>query len=155
MTFEPERDYEAKHALFKDPVPDDLFSQEHLATMSQGIRLDSSFADNCNSSESPTMAVIPHMTMCVRPRRGINELDMMATFCLAHIEQVPTFLLHILIQSRSIFGLCQMYLDNVSPLLKIIRTPSLQGRIIEAASNVTNINPTLEALMFSIYCTLF
>jgi hypothetical protein len=52
-----------------------------------------------------------------------------------------------------IFRLWQIYLDNVNPLLKVTHTPSLQGRIIEAASNVTNINPTLEALMFSIYCT--
>jgi hypothetical protein len=51
-----------------------------------------------------------------------------------------------------IFRLWQIYLDNVNPLLKVTHTPSLQGRIIEAASNVTNINPTLEALMFSIYC---
>lgn len=52
-----------------------------------------------------------------------------------------------------IFRLWQIYLDNVSPLLKVTHTPSLQERIIEAASDVKNINPTLEALMFSIYCT--
>lgn len=52
-----------------------------------------------------------------------------------------------------IFRLWQVYLDNVNPLLKVTHTPSLQGRIIEAASNVTNISPTVEALMFSIYCT--
>ncbi len=52
-----------------------------------------------------------------------------------------------------IFRLWQIYLDNVNPLLKVTHTPSLQGRIIEAASNLTNTNPTLEALMFSIYCT--
>lgn len=51
-----------------------------------------------------------------------------------------------------IFRLWQIYLDNVNPLLKVTHTPSLQGCIIEAASNVTNISPTLEALMFSIYC---
>lgn len=51
-----------------------------------------------------------------------------------------------------IFRLWQIYLDNVNPLLKVTHTPSLQVRIIEAASNVTNIEPTLEALMFSIYC---
>ena len=38
-------------------------------------------------------------------------------------------------------------------MLKVTHTPSLQGRIIEAASNLTNVNPTLQALMFSIYCT--
>ena len=52
-----------------------------------------------------------------------------------------------------IFRLWQIYLDNVNPLLKVTHTPSLQGRIIEAASNVKSINPTLEAVMFSIYCT--
>ena len=51
-----------------------------------------------------------------------------------------------------IFRLWQVYLDNVNPLLKVTHTPSLQGRIIEAASNVTNINTSLGALMFSIYC---
>ena len=51
-----------------------------------------------------------------------------------------------------IFRLWQLYLENVNPLLKVTHSPSLQGRIIEAASNVLNIKPTLEALMFSIYC---
>ena len=50
------------------------------------------------------------------------------------------------------FRLWQLHLDNVNPLLKVTHTPSLQGLIIEAASDVTNINPALEALMFSIYC---
>jgi hypothetical protein len=50
-----------------------------------------------------------------------------------------------------IFRLWQIYLDNVNPLLKVIHG-SLQGRIIEAASNVLDISPALEALMFSIYC---
>ena len=51
-----------------------------------------------------------------------------------------------------IFKLWQLYLDNVNPLLKVTHTPSVQGRIIEAASNVSNIEPALEALMFIIYC---
>lgn len=51
-----------------------------------------------------------------------------------------------------IFRLWQLYLENVNPLLKVTHIPSLQGRIIEAASNVLSINPNLEALMFSIYC---
>ena len=51
-----------------------------------------------------------------------------------------------------IFRLWQICLDNVNPLLKITHPPTLQGRIIEAAGNVTNINPALEALMFSMYC---
>lgn len=51
-----------------------------------------------------------------------------------------------------IFRLWQIYLDNVNPLLKVTHTPSLQRRILEAASNLKNISPTSEALMFSIYC---
>ncbi|TVY15781.1 Aurofusarin cluster transcription factor aurR2 [Lachnellula arida] len=51
-----------------------------------------------------------------------------------------------------IFRLWQIYLDNVNPLLKVTHTPSLQGRIIEAVSNLATISPTLEALLFSIYC---
>ncbi|KAK3681349.1 fungal-specific transcription factor domain-containing protein [Podospora appendiculata] len=51
-----------------------------------------------------------------------------------------------------IFRLWQVYLDNVNPLLKITHTPTLQSRIIDAASDITNISPSFEALMFSIYC---
>jgi hypothetical protein len=51
-----------------------------------------------------------------------------------------------------IFRLWQIYLENVNPILKVTHTPSLQGRIIQAASKLTDINPNLEALMFSIYC---
>lgn len=55
-------------------------------------------------------------------------------------------------QPVQIFQLWQLYLDNVNPLLKVTHTPSLQGRIIEAAGNILEIKPELEALMFSIYC---
>ncbi|KAK4934878.1 hypothetical protein LTR10_023951 [Elasticomyces elasticus] len=51
-----------------------------------------------------------------------------------------------------IFRLWQIYLDNVNPLLKVTHTSTLQPRIITAAGNLSNIEPTLEALMFSIYC---
>ncbi|KAH8895436.1 hypothetical protein GQ53DRAFT_50721 [Thozetella sp. PMI_491] len=51
-----------------------------------------------------------------------------------------------------IFRLWQIYLDNVNPVLKLTHTPTLQTLIIEAAGNVRQINPNLEALMFSIYC---
>lgn len=50
-----------------------------------------------------------------------------------------------------IFRLWQIYLDNVNSLLKISHAPTLQARIIDAASGVENIGPALEALMFSIY----
>ena len=51
-----------------------------------------------------------------------------------------------------IFKLWQIYLENVNPLLKITHTPTLQARIIDAASDMTSTSPPLEALMFSIYC---
>ncbi|KAL6918984.1 hypothetical protein FSST1_003010 [Fusarium sambucinum] len=51
-----------------------------------------------------------------------------------------------------LFRLWQVYLDNVNPLMKVTHTPTLQARIVEAASNLKEISPTLEALMFSIYC---
>lgn len=51
-----------------------------------------------------------------------------------------------------IFGLWQIYLENVDPLLKVTHAHSLQPRIIGAAANMANISPALEALMFSIYC---
>jgi hypothetical protein len=51
-----------------------------------------------------------------------------------------------------LFRLWQIYLENVNPLLKVTHTPSLQSRIVAAASNVTTISPTVEALMFSVYC---
>lgn len=50
------------------------------------------------------------------------------------------------------FRLWQIYLDNVDRLLKVTHAPTLQSRIIEAASNTSNIEPSLDALMFGIYC---
>jgi hypothetical protein len=50
------------------------------------------------------------------------------------------------------FRLWQIYLENVNPLLKVTHTPTLQARIIDAAHNVANISPPLEALIFGIYC---
>ncbi|KAK5659838.1 hypothetical protein OQA88_13301 [Cercophora sp. LCS_1] len=51
-----------------------------------------------------------------------------------------------------IFRLWQMYLENVDPLFKVTHSITLQSRIIEAASNLASISPSLEALVFAIYC---
>lgn len=51
-----------------------------------------------------------------------------------------------------IFRLWQIYLENIDPLLKVTHTPTLQARIINAVSNLEGITPSLEALLFSIYC---
>ncbi|KAL2819303.1 hypothetical protein BDW59DRAFT_122558 [Aspergillus cavernicola] len=55
-------------------------------------------------------------------------------------------------EPSKIFRLWQIYLDNVDPVFKVTHSPSLQVRIIEAISNLKNVKPALEALMFSIYC---
>lgn len=50
-----------------------------------------------------------------------------------------------------IFRLWQIYLENVNPLLMVTHHPSLQGKVIEAASNTTTLDANLEALLFAIY----
>lgn len=50
-----------------------------------------------------------------------------------------------------IFQLWQLYLDNVNPLMRITHTPTLQPRIVAAASNMLGVSPVLEALLFGIY----
>ncbi|MCJ1403050.1 hypothetical protein MMC11_006272 [Xylographa trunciseda] len=51
-----------------------------------------------------------------------------------------------------IFKLWQIYLGNVDPLLKVTHTPTLQASIVDVVSDIANIEPTLEALMFGVYC---
>lgn len=53
--------------------------------------------------------------------------------------------------AAQIFRLLQLFLENVNPLLKVVHAPTLQGRVIEAASDMVNVTPTLEALLFAIY----
>ncbi|KAG8166931.1 hypothetical protein KVR01_002620 [Diaporthe batatas] len=48
--------------------------------------------------------------------------------------------------------LWQVYRDNVHPLLVVTHPPIMQTRILDAAADLTAINPELEALIFSIYC---
>lgn len=52
-----------------------------------------------------------------------------------------------------IFKLWNTFLEGVNPLTKIIHWPTLQKRILDAASDLGSISPELEALMFSIYST--
>ncbi|KAK0610961.1 hypothetical protein B0T14DRAFT_529379 [Immersiella caudata] len=51
-----------------------------------------------------------------------------------------------------IFRLWQLYLENVDPLFKVTHSITLQAQIITAATDVSSIDPPLEALMFGIYC---
>ncbi|KUI65811.1 hypothetical protein VM1G_02514 [Cytospora mali] len=55
-------------------------------------------------------------------------------------------------EQAHIIRLWQIYLDNINPLVKVTHTPTLQPRIIDASSNMANVNPTLEALILSICC---
>ena len=50
-----------------------------------------------------------------------------------------------------ILRLWNTYLRNVDPLIKVTHSPSLEPRVLEAACDVTRVDPVLEALMFSIY----
>lgn len=50
-----------------------------------------------------------------------------------------------------IFRLWHVYMDNVNPLLKVTHSPTVQQQIIEASSNLGDVPPALEALMFGIY----
>ncbi|KAI1082086.1 fungal-specific transcription factor domain-containing protein [Whalleya microplaca] len=45
----------------------------------------------------------------------------------------------------------QVYLENVDPLVKILHVPTMNKIIRELRSNMKDISPGLEALMFSIY----
>lgn len=56
-------------------------------------------------------------------------------------------------EQAKIFRLWQLYLDNVNPLLKVTHTPTLQSRIVDAFADLSALEPSLEALLFSIYCT--
>jgi len=51
-----------------------------------------------------------------------------------------------------ILRLWQVYLDNVDPLLKVTHAPSLQARLITTINDLSKMQPTFHALMFSIYC---
>ncbi|KFA45621.1 hypothetical protein S40293_08633 [Stachybotrys chartarum IBT 40293] len=50
-----------------------------------------------------------------------------------------------------IFRLWHVYLENVNPLLKVTHAPTLQGQVIEAASDPKGVPPNLAALLFGIY----
>ncbi|KAK5109036.1 hypothetical protein LTR62_007584 [Meristemomyces frigidus] len=54
--------------------------------------------------------------------------------------------------STQIFKLWQIYQENVDPLLKVTHGPSMQARIVDAIGELSTIDSTLEALLFSIYC---
>ncbi|RTE84229.1 hypothetical protein BHE90_001318 [Fusarium euwallaceae] len=49
-----------------------------------------------------------------------------------------------------VFKLWQIFLDRVSPLIKIIHVPSVQGLIVSAATDITLIPLDQQALMYSI-----
>lgn len=52
-----------------------------------------------------------------------------------------------------IFQLWHIYLNNINPLLKITHTPTLQGKIIEAVTNLQGTPKETQALLFAVYFT--
>lgn len=55
-------------------------------------------------------------------------------------------------QPVQIFKLWQTYLANISPLVKVFHTPTIQQVILNASGDLDDIPKNIEALMFSIYC---
>ncbi|KAI0201089.1 fungal-specific transcription factor domain-containing protein [Astrocystis sublimbata] len=49
------------------------------------------------------------------------------------------------------FSLWQTFLEKVNPLTKVIHVPSVQPKMVEAATNPRNIPKNVEALLFAIY----
>ncbi|KAF2158519.1 hypothetical protein M409DRAFT_34456, partial [Zasmidium cellare ATCC 36951] len=49
------------------------------------------------------------------------------------------------------FRLWQTFVDNVDPLVKIVHTPTVQSRFLQAIMMPDGIEPSFEALMFAIY----
>lgn len=45
----------------------------------------------------------------------------------------------------------QVYQENVDPILKVVHVPSMSIIIKDIRHNLDNLNPSTEALMFSIY----
>jgi hypothetical protein len=62
-------------------------------------------------------------------------------------------LTHLHPNAVQIFKLWNTFLEGVNPLTKTIHVPTLQKRILDAASDLSSLSPELEALMFSIYST--
>src|SRR5580698_6562721 len=52
----------------------------------------------------------------------------------------------------SIIKLWRFYLRNVNPLLMVTHALTMDDVIVAAADHVESIEPTLNALMFGIYC---
>jgi predicted RNA-binding protein with RPS1 domain len=50
-----------------------------------------------------------------------------------------------------IFQLWQTYIDNINPLLKITHVPTVQVKVLQAASTLGKAPKNIEALMFGIY----
>ncbi|KAL3490707.1 hypothetical protein BJX62DRAFT_237823 [Aspergillus germanicus] len=130
-------------------------SSAPLATpqFSQGEYQAKSFWKAMNESpepESGTTPAPPDMNESVVRKTWDQVFDPSTSLFGSHNTSFD--LSHMHPEPSQIFRLWQIYLDNVDPLFKVTHTPTLQGRIIEAITNLKDINPALEALMFSIYC---
>ncbi|KAL4911505.1 hypothetical protein BDW74DRAFT_184808 [Aspergillus multicolor] len=103
-----------------------------------------------HSPDSDDSEATPHMDENLVKKawdQAYGNIDPIFSACQTAVDLI--FLYPELCQ---IFQLWQIYLDNVDPLLKVTHTPTLQAQIVDAVSHLDNINPDLEALMFSIYC---
>ncbi|OJD33659.1 c6 transcription [Diplodia corticola] len=124
------------------PKPEQVYEAKNFwHTMSQGFRNPDS---DCDSSQDDVREGLV--------RTAWDTLYTNKDHLLLGSRKTPVDISTLHPDPVQIFRLWQIYLDNVNPLLKVTHAPSLQGRIIEAASNVSRASPALEALMFGIYC---
>ncbi|KAI1280188.1 fungal-specific transcription factor domain-containing protein [Xylaria sp. FL0933] len=52
----------------------------------------------------------------------------------------------------NVFRLWQLFVDRVNPLTKLIHVPSMQSIVMNAATDITKVSLTHQALLFSVYC---
>lgn len=105
-----------------------------------------------DSDEESNSSYDVHIVREAAIREAWNQLSGHNLYLILGSRPTPNPLSTLHPEPVQIFRYWQVYLDNANPLLKVIHAPSFQARIVEALGNLGNIDPTLEALMFSIYC---
>lgn len=79
-----------------------------------------------------------------------QDEDDISSMLLGHGTRVDLHDLHP--SPLHIFKLWQTFLERVNCLTKIVHAPTVQQQILEAMSDLKQINKDFESLMFSIYC---
>lgn len=81
---------------------------------------------------------------------ALQDEDDISSMLLSHGTRADLHDLHP--NPLHIFKLWQTFLERVNCLTKIVHAPTVQQQILEAMSDLKQINKDFESLMFSIYC---